>query len=59
MSVDDIIDGIMDFGAATTAAQQGLTDHLMKTVGRWSSNVYKQYVRTPVQSNLEVADRLL
>ena len=46
-------------GAATTAAQQGLPDHLIKTMGRWSSNAYLLYVRTPVQSILNVSGQLL
>ena len=35
-------------GAATTAAQQGFPDHLIKTMGRWSSDAYLLNVRTPV-----------
>ena len=46
-------------GAATTAAQQGLPDHLIKTMGRWSSDAYLLYVRTPVQSILNVSGQLL
>ena len=46
-------------GAATTAAQQGLPDHLIKIMGRWYSNAYQQYIRSPVQSILEVVGRLL
>lgn len=46
-------------GAATTAAQQGLPDHLIKTLGRWSSDAYQLYVRTPVQSFLNVTGRLI
>lgn len=37
-------------GAATMVAQQGLPDYQIKTVGRWSSNAYQLYVKTPVQS---------
>ena len=33
-------------GAATTAARAGLPDHLIKTLGRWSSDAYKLYIRT-------------
>lgn len=36
-------------GAATTAAQVGIPDHLIKTLGRWESNAYELYVRTPTQ----------
>ena len=46
-------------GAATTAAQCGIPDHLIKTMGRWSSDAYQLYVRTPVESILEVSGRLL
>ena len=46
-------------GAATTAAQLGLPDHLIKTMGRWSSDAYQLYVRTPVQSILNVSGQLL
>ena len=46
-------------GAATTAAQCGIPDHLIKTMGRWSSDADQLYVRTPVESILEVCGRLL
>jgi len=31
-------------GATTTAAQQGLQDSLIKTLGRWQSSAYTRYV---------------
>jgi len=34
-------------GAATTAAQQGIPDSLIKTLGRWKSIAYQEYIRTP------------
>ena len=34
-------------GAATTAAVAGLPDYLIKALGRWSSDCYVRYVRTP------------
>ena len=34
-------------GAATTAAQRGMQDSLIKTLGRWESSAYLVYVRTP------------
>lgn len=34
-------------GAATTAALAGIPDHLIKTLGRWESNAYQLYIRTP------------
>ena len=46
-------------GATSTAARQGLPDHLITTMGHWSSNAYQLYVRIPVQSILEVMGRLL
>ena len=46
-------------GAATTAAQCGIPDHLIKTMGRWSNDAYQLYVRPPVESILEVSGRLL
>ena len=34
-------------GAATTAAQQGLQDSLIQTLGRWRSEAYKIYIKLP------------
>ena len=34
-------------GAATTAAQQGLEDSLIQTLGRWRSDAYKLYIKLP------------
>ena len=34
-------------GAATTAAAAGLPAWLIKRLGRWSSNIFEQYIRTP------------
>ena len=34
-------------GAATTAAQRGIQDSLIKTLGRWESSAYTRYIRTP------------
>ena len=33
-------------GAATTAAEHGIQDSLIKTLGRWESRAYTWYVRT-------------
>lgn len=33
-------------GAATSAAAAGVEDHLIQTLGRWSSNCYTRYIRT-------------
>jgi hypothetical protein len=36
-------------GAATTASNVRLEDHLLKTLGRWSSDCYTTYIHTPLQ----------
>ena len=45
-------------GAATTAAAQGVPDHLIKTLGRWSSDTYQIHVHTPVSSIVHVSRQL-
>lgn len=45
-------------GAATTAASQGIPDHL-KTMGCWSSEVYLLYVRTPDSRTTRSASKAL
>ena len=40
--------------AATTAAKAGLPPWLIKVLGRWSSDCYKRYIRTPKCTILEV-----
>jgi hypothetical protein len=34
-------------GAATSASSAGLGEHLIRTLGRWSSDCYMRYIRTP------------
>ena len=34
-------------GAATTAASKGMEDCIIKTLGRWESVAYLQYIRIP------------
>ena len=34
-------------GAATSAAVLGVPDYMIKTMGRWASDAYKVYIRTP------------
>ena len=46
-------------GAATTAAACGVPDHLIKTLGRWSSDMYQIYIRTPVSSIVSVSSQLV
>ena len=41
-------------GAATTAAKAGLPPWLIKVLGRWSSDCYERYIRTPKCTILEV-----
>ena len=45
-------------GAATTAAARGVPDHLIKTIGRWSSDAYQIYIHTPVSSIIHVSRQL-
>ena len=37
-------------GAATVAARNGVPDHLIQSMGRWSSNAYQLYIRTPAEA---------
>ena len=34
-------------GAATVAARNGVPDHLIEALGRWTSNAYQLYIKTP------------
>ena len=36
-------------GAATSAKQAGISDVHIKTLGRWQSDAYQRYIRTPPQ----------
>ena len=45
-------------GAATVAARNGLPDHLIQTLGRWSSDAFKGYIRTPVDVLASTAVKL-
>lgn len=45
-------------GAATTAAAKGIADSVIKTLGRWESTAYLQYVRLPRQRLAEFSRRL-
>ena len=45
-------------GAATSAAPRGLPDHLIKTLGRRSSDAYQIYIHTPVSTIVGVASLL-
>jgi site-specific recombinase XerD len=37
-------------GAATAAAKAGVPDHLIKAFGRWESEAYQIYIRTPPET---------
>ena len=45
-------------GAATTAAQVGLQDSLIQTLGRWQSSACSLYIRTPRRTLYGVSKRL-
>ena len=45
-------------GAATVAARSGIPDHLIQTMGRWSSNAYQLYIRTPADSLAALSQKL-
>ena len=45
-------------GATSTAAAVGIPDHLIKTLGRWLSNAYQLYTRTPPRILDAVATRM-
>ena len=45
-------------GAATTAARAGVPDHLIQMLGRWSSDAYKLYIRSPVSHIGAISSRL-
>lgn len=34
-------------GAATSAAKARIEDHLIQSLGRWTSDSYVRYIRTP------------
>ena len=42
-------------GAATTAALAGVPDHLIKALGRWHSDAFQLYTRTPQATLASVA----
>jgi len=45
-------------GAASTAAAAGLPDWLTKVLGRWSSDCYQLYIRTPQNVLLSAVPRM-
>ncbi len=45
-------------GAATVAAQKGLSDSFIQTLGRWKSSAFLDYIRTEVATLTRTASRL-
>ena len=46
-------------GSATSAALAGMSDYEIKLLGRWSSDVYHRYIRTPVSLLTSFANRIV
>ena len=46
-------------GAATTAAAAGVPSWLIKVLGRWSSDCYERYIRTPQKTPLAIPKQLV
>ena len=46
-------------GAATTAAQAGIEDSVIKMLGRWESGAYHRYLRTPRDTLAAVSCQLV
>ena len=46
-------------GAATTAAAAGFPPWLIKVLGRWSSDCYERYIRTPQETLLAIPKKLV
>ena len=46
-------------GAPTVAARNGVPDHLIQALGRWSSNAYQLYIRTPSEALAGLSNRLV
>ena len=45
-------------GAATTAGAAGIPDWLIKVLGRWKSDAYQSYIKTPQETLLQVPQNL-
>ena len=45
-------------GGATSASLAGLTDYEIKLLGRWNSDCYKRYIRSPLNLFLEIPAKL-
>lgn len=46
-------------GAATTAAKNGIEDSVIKTLGRWESSAYMQYIRVPREQLVGYSKKLI
>ena len=46
-------------GAATVAARNDIPDHLIQAPGRWTSNAYQLYIRTPSEALTGISVRWL
>ena len=46
-------------GAATVATRNGIPDHLIQALGRWSSSAYQSYIRTPSESLASLSSQLV
>ena len=46
-------------GAATTAAQQGIGDAMIQTLGRWRSDAYKVYIKLPQAQLAAISKKLV
>ena len=46
-------------GAATAAAQAGIPDSLIQTLGRWKSSAFLRYIHTPTHTLLSVSHTLV
>jgi hypothetical protein len=46
-------------GATTAAGSAGLPTWLIKTLGRWSSDCYERYIRTPRDVLVSVTSKLI
>ena len=46
-------------GAATVAARSGIPEHLIQTMGYWSSIAYQLYKRTPADSLTALSQKLV
>ena len=53
------VDTVAIAGAATTAAQAGLQNSLIQTLGRWRSSAFLSYIRTPPSQFVSVSAQLL